>query len=535
MLDKLLSPALAAVLDEVPTPHVYRGPAELDALLDDWQGAGVRVDTLGWARSGRPIRCAVFGSSTKTFLAWGYPHPDEPFGGEALAFLGSKLVQGPLPGLEDWRFCLILCADPDETERNEIWMKGPRDAATFVRGAWRPTHLGIEVDYGFPLDYDPWTSDGEYVGRCRSRAECLVNCGGGPCTKLGTPYNPLPESLALAEAIDRFQPDVVASMHSTHTGGDYTFLLEKESPAVLDDLVAIPRAVGRVRHLGEPIDRGRQWRRATPDLIQERNLEYFKRALMRKPIWNPDYLYVSTHSAGAYVQAQGRGAQFICPESTQFLHEDFGDPHEWENLETVRISVEDRKSGRWRLVRILVNGEWIVAEQTPAEKTPLADPVETKVAQTRGMLGVRALAERRRQLARSDEIWDEIKGLPDLAEHPYLDERWRLRVPGAYVSDQAMKIFRLRDDYRKAATIAQAACFRWRWPLHTASMIGNFQNFLAAQDLSRPALAAAKADLDALQDDILSELPPQLTVEADGANAVRSQLARCFRIMLARS
>lgn len=534
MLSDILTPGLAALLGEVPTPKTYRTPAELDALLDSWGSAGAAVHILGHSRSGKEIRCAVFGDGPKTFLGWGYPHPDEPFGGEALAFLGEALAAGKLKELSEWRFCLVLCADPDETARNESWFKGARDAKTFVRGAWRPTHLGVEVDYGFEMEWGPWVKIPPYMkGRCRSRAECLVRCGGGPCKRTAYPRDPLPESKALATAIERYQPVVVASMHSTHTGGDYTFLLERERGPVFDDLLAIPEACGRPRHLGEPIDRGHHWRRAAPDLIIEKNLDYFRRKLERRPDYAPDKGWLKNHSAGMFVEAQELGAQFVCPETTQFVHPDFGNQQTHEQLERCLLSVEDRPKGRYRYVRIEIDGQWVVAEQERADDLPLAAPVEKWLPVTRSMLGVRALQARRRALGASDKLWDTLKDQSFLIDHPYLDERWQMSVPGAYVHDGSMLIFRTSSTYHRKPTIAQAACLNWRWPLHTASLLGNFQVFLSAQDQERPEIVKAKSALDKIQDAELGKLPPELRVEADGAEAVRSQLARCLRLLLA--
>jgi hypothetical protein len=533
MLESILTPSLATLLDEVPTPKTYRTPDELDAVMDSWAGMGANIALLGKSRSGRDIRCASFGSGPKTFLAWGYPHPDEPFGGEALAFLGDALGKGKVTDFPDWRFIIILCADPDETARNAPWFKGERDAKTFVRGAWRPTHLGVEVDYGFELEWGPWIPLPSYMkGRCRTRAECLIRCGGGPCKRTAYPRDTLPESKALAEAIERYKPDVVASMHSTHTGGDYTFLLEREKGPVFDDLLAIPGACGRPRHLGEPIDRGHHWRRNTPDLIIEKNLDYFRRKLERRADYAPDKGWIKNHSAGGVVQAQGKKAQFICPESTQFVHPDFDNTAPHEQLERCLISVEDRPKGRYRYVRIEIDGQWVVAEQTKAPTLPLAEPVEQWLPVSRSMLGVRALQARRRALGAADKIWDSLKDQVFLNDHPYMDERWQMSVPGSYVHDGSMLIFRMSETYHRKPTIAQAACFNWRWPLHTASLLGNFQVFLAAQDQERPEIIEAKLKLDKIQDGELGKLPPELRVEGDGAEAIRSQLARCLRLLI---
>lgn len=539
MLDEILTPAIARALEAIPAPAVYRGPDELDQLLDEWELRGAEVHVAGRSRGGRRIRFAVIGQGLKTFAAWGFPHPDEPIGAEALAALGELLLNGMLDELSGWRFVLMLCADPDQARHNDHWMHGPRDLETFVHGAWRPTHMSIEVDYGFPLEHWPWATNPLHEGCCRSRAECAVRCGGGPCKTLREIPSPLPESEAIAAMLDRYPPVVAASMHGTHTGGDYTFLLHREPSQVLDDLIRIPEAVGRVRHLGEPVDRGHRWRRDAPDLIHEKTLAYFQRVHLERPLGRPvehDEWFQGQYSAGNYVEAMFPGSQFACPETTQFLHPRFADTSPWLAEERCQVSVEDRKNGkRWRVVRILVDGEWVVAEQYPADGARRQKPVEKLLPQTRAMLAVRALVERRKAIHAADLIWARVAKLDGFEPHPYLDERHFLQVPGAFVHDKSMRLYRTSDEYRgRIPTEAQAACFQWRWPIHGAALLGNLHNFLDAQDTERPQVKKAVKDLERVQKRMLAPVPKELRVEHDPAAAVRSTLARALRLLLAR-
>jgi len=536
VLSEILTPGLAAFLRSPPPERAtYRTPQQLDAVLDGWQAAGAAVVTLGHSKQQRPIRAAVFGHGPRTMLAWGYPHPDEPLGAEALCWLGDGLAAGRLPDLDGWRCVLVLCADPDEASRQR-WMQGPRDARAFVSGAWRPSKLDWMVDYGFPLDWGPFWHPADYEGACRTRRECLRRCGPDGCLHEGHPHGPLPESLALAAAIDRFQPDVVAAMHNTHTGGDYTFLLEREDRRVMEALVALPGCFGLQRHLGEPIDRGRRWMADSPDLIQEPDLDDFRRELERIPGYDPQLVYQRNHSAGAYVQAQGRGAQFVCPESTMFRSVAFGDTSPLGERTSARVTVADRRRGRYELTWVRSrSGEWVVAHQRRvAPSTPARDE-QVDVEMTRGMLGVLALVERRRALKAADALWARVRTLAGLAWHPYMEERALLSVPGAFVHDRSMLIFRTRPDYQRPATRAQAASFRWLWPLHTASLLGNFRVFLAAQNQDRfPQLAEVDAQLARLQDAQLAKLPGPMLVEGARGPAMGSMLARVMALMLAR-
>lgn len=542
-LRSILGPGLAAAIEEVLEPECWPTPDELDDILERWSAAGAQLIELGQSSAGRPIRCAVIGlgqAPTKTMLAWGYPHPDEPIGAAALVALGEAALAGKLGELAYWRMALVLCADPDQASR-QLWLHGDGSAREFARGCWRPIHLGLEVDYGFPIDWGPFYQPPDYEGKCHTSEECARRCGGPPCRYAERPFRPLPESMALERALMMLRPELVFSMHCTHTGGDYTFLLAREDDDVLDDLVAIPAACGTVRHLGEPIDRGRRWRRHDPDLIRERTLENRRRALERHPAYKPGYAYAGNAAAVSVIEANLPGTQFVCPEATHFRHPDFGDTSLTDEQVTLRIAIEKRPRGTYQTTRFEDNGEWAIASQKTVSTAELrgrsASGREHEITTTapRSVLGVRALLRRRRALATADRIWERVAKLPGLAYHPYRDERARLTVPGAYVNDGSMLVFRTRPDYRRAATRAQAADFNWRWPLHTASLLGNMANFLRHQDPGEPEISRALRELDALIDAELVTVPPQLRDEAPKAPAMRSQLARVLRLMQARS
>lgn len=538
MLADLLTPALADWLGTPPPLGRYLDADELDRVVDGWSGRGARVTVLGFSGQGRPIRAASFGDGPRSMLAWGFPHPDEPLGAMALVWLGDGLAAGRLPDLAGWTVHLVLCADPDQVALNAGWLHGERSAQSFASGCWRPQHLGLEVDYGFQVDWGPfvpfaWGDDD--LLRCRSAADCAARCGPGGCRRRRLPFGPLSESAALAAAIDLFCPDVAATMHGVSAGGSYTFLLEGEDRRVMDDLLALPQACGTGRHLGEPIDGGRRWRTRTPDLIKEKKLASRLAGLQRSPGYDPDVAYHATFSVAEYLEAQGRGAQLITPEVAQFRHVAFGDDRPSGLTETVRVSVEDRPSGRWEMTRIQVDGQWVVAHQDRADGRVLRGPAQRQVPATRGMLGVRALMRRRRMLAAADDVWSSLLGQPWLVWHPALDERWATLVPGAFVHDRSMLIFRTRADYRRPATVAQAASFGWRWPLHSAALLGGLQGLIDRQDPARPEVAAAAARVGELRDRELAELPPELMWESDPGPAMRCALARVLRVMQARA
>jgi len=534
-LAELLTPSLEAMLKDIKPPSAYPGPDELDTILDAWRSQGAAVQLLGHSRQGSPIQAAVIGTGPKTFLGWGYPHPEEPIGAQGLVELGTAALQGKLSDLSDWRLVLVLCADPDNARR-QLWLRGDRTLMDFAAGSWRPTHLGLEVDYGFPIDHGPFYQPVDFAGRCRSLDDCPFDCASlAECRRAKLPFPPLPESIALQAAMKLFRPQLVAAMHSTHTSGDYTFLLRREKDEVLKDLTELPKAVGSMRHLGEPVDRGVRWKREAPDLIRERTYDYHRRRLERHQNYRADYAYAGNASAAVIVETMLPGSQFVCPETGLFRHPDFADTDLCQTKLSFRIAAEDRRRGRYLMTRYKRGDEWVVASQSRLEDGKRIKSRETQAAVTRAALGVDALLTRRASLAQADLIWERVKTLPDLTWHPYLEERRRTSVPGAYVGDQAMLIFRAREDYARVATISQAATFNWLWPIHTISLLANFRNFLVAQDQERPEIGAAVKQLTDIQAEQAKLLPVELQTEAPREIAIRSQLARVFRLMLAQA
>jgi hypothetical protein len=519
-------------LNGISEPDHYPSPQELDHVLDAWATRGALVETVGVSRGGHLIRCAVIGSGARRMLAWGFPHPDEPIGAAALVALGEGVLAGRLE-LPDWRLHLILCADPDEAARN-LWFDTPNTtAAAFAAGRWSPAHTGVEVDYGFPLTWGPFVSSPHYEGRCRTRQECAYRCGGGPCLRRDMPFAPLPESQALAHALDRYRPELVAAMHNAILGGDYTFLLEREPTAIFDDLIALPADYGRPRQLGESLDRGRRWRRDTPDLIREQRVQEAVSWLERRPGYRAEARYEDCHSAGNYIETMLPGSQFICPEVCYFHRPEFADTRALPETETVLVSVEERSRGRYEVVRVRDGEDWVIAEQRKTDAA-LSTPVLVERVPTRASLGTTAVIARRRALQAGDQLWERVLAASadePLYEHPYLDERWAQDTPGRLINGGSLRIFLSNPRYHLPATVAQAATYRWTWPMETAGRLANFQNFLAAQDLTRPELAAVKHELDELQQIELNRLPTDLQHEHSRASALRSQLARVLRLM----
>lgn len=530
-LQEILGSGAAAFLDDIASPKTWPSVVDLDRELDEWGKSGAHIAPLGSSLEGRRIRAAEIGSGKYTLFAWGYPHPDEPIGAAALVQLGRQALRGNLDFLEDWKIVLLLCADPDQASR-QSWLDGDGSMASWAGGVWRPTHLGIEVDYGFPINHPPFFQPANYDGACHTEAECSLRHGGPPCPRADRPWAPLPESKAILEGLRRYRPDIIASMHSTHTGGDYTFLLHREDRSTEDDLLRLPEAAGNMRYLGEAIDRGKRWRRDAPDLIREYTLEGYERELSRHPSYQEGNLYAGNASVSSLIESELPGSQFVCPETSLFRHEDFASLRPSNKKIEVQSGAIQRPRGLYEVLLFRQGSEWIVGQQERADR-PRALRQE-RIWAPRSVLGARALVRRRRALERADQVWEGLQGTR-ARNHLYREERSRIQVPGAYVGDNSMLIFRSREDYRRRANRAQEASFLWMWPAHTASLLGNFSSWLRSQDGERKEFQEASREIARLQKKEISRLPAELQREAPRDGGMRSQLARIFRLMYAKS
>lgn len=504
-------------IDEIDELDFFKDPSQLDQVLDDWRSRGVRIETVGKSLEGKEIKAAVFepdpvligADPVKTVLAWGYPHPDEPLGAESLVVLGNAILDhGDELEISHIRFVFILCGDPDNASR-QLW-HGPAmrartgqaqipDAAEYFFGVWRPTHLGLEIDYGFPLMWGPFEQRIDYIGACHNLVECDQGCTFlKECKFKDEPYGPLPESLALAGAMERFKPNLVFSMHSNHTGGDYTFLFLKEDKKTLRSLQEVV-ANYSVRHLGEALDRGQRWFQSDPDLFRERDLNFRKRELERMDGYNENATYLGNASAVNWIEANLEDTQFICPEATLFSHPDFGNTNLVDDKIQARLLKTRSEEGdmvekyyyndTYFARRKLKPGsssdlEFLDIGENHTGSTARPDNFDPKeMLLPRALLGVQAVYRRREIMDRIDHLWHSLNTQIDFDKypeinHPFKDDRAAIRVPGKFIGDQAMLIFRSREDYLNPATIAQAATFNFFWSAQTAFVVGNFNNFL---------------------------------------------------------
>jgi len=123
---------------------------------------------------GRPIRAAVLGEGPVRLYILGGIHGDERGGVDTTPLLLDHLLEG-IPSVFTVRF--VLDANPDGTI-----------AAT------RENHNGIDLNRNFPTE--------DFVGGPVHGAEPLSE----------------PESIALADDVESFEPDVILALHSAWTG-----------------------------------------------------------------------------------------------------------------------------------------------------------------------------------------------------------------------------------------------------------------------------------------------------------------------------
>lgn len=577
---EFLSKGQINFLEGIEELNYFSSPDQLNTILEDWKQQGVKIDRVGQSLSGEPIFAAVFEpdgiyldeNKTKTVLAWGYPHPDEPLGAEALVLLGEAMLSDRANDLElrHLRFVLILCGDPDNASR-QLWHGDKMqekygeqrlpDSAEYYFGVWRPTHLGLEIDYGFPLDWGPFNQPKDYLGACHSIVECTSGCSRlGKCAHAEEPFGPLPESLALVTAMEKYKPELVFSMHSNHSGGDYTFLFKRESKLLMNQLIKIPE-IFSYRHLGEPLDRGHRWSQSIPDLFRERDLGYRKKSLERLDRYEEGARYLGNASAVNWIEANLPGTQFVCPEATLFRTEDYAN----ENIidQKIDIQVLRTKNNKGSLVDKYYYQDSYIAQkkveddtiQMPALNDDISEFQDHAASTQRStnfrsevivlpkaLLGVQALERRRFVMDMIDKLWIGLNEEIDFHKyaalhHPFRDERDAITVPGKFIGDQSMLIFRTREDYMKPSTIAAAATFRYFWSAQTSFVVGNFNNYLQYILASAEELKITTNDLYIIEDyqrklltlqqTELIKLPEDLQ-NIQTAPAIKSILGRLF-------
>ncbi len=172
-------------------------PDQVEAKIDALAKAGVKVETIGHSREGRPLYALSVGKGPKNVVAMAGAHPDEPVGTVTCLHLAQRLATDPrLAALcEQATFHFVPMANPDGSAANASWLPswGPRpDLGAYLSQVRRDVPKD-DVEFGFP-------SDPSQAVR--------------------------PENAAIAGWFDRIgKIDHYVSLHSMFIGGGALFLL----------------------------------------------------------------------------------------------------------------------------------------------------------------------------------------------------------------------------------------------------------------------------------------------------------------------
>ncbi|WP_300267234.1 M14 family zinc carboxypeptidase [Microbacterium sp.] len=182
----------------------------------------ITVERIGTSRLGEPIRLYHVGTGSRSALIVGAVHPNEPIGSLTIVHLVEQLVHDEAfrDGL-DTAWHIIPCADPDGTRLNEGWFGDPADRERYAREFFRPAP-DEQVEWTFPFDYKTAYFDAM-----------------------------MPETQALARAIDSTRPDLYVPLHNSEGGGAY-FYLSRAVPALYPLLHQVTASCDVPLHVGEP-------------------------------------------------------------------------------------------------------------------------------------------------------------------------------------------------------------------------------------------------------------------------------------------
>jgi hypothetical protein len=395
---------------------------------------------------------------------------------------------------------MVLCADPDQAELNTPWINST-GLDSYLEHHWRPIYQHLEVDYQFPIDHPPFWQPRHMSIRGLNQ--------------------PLPESLALAQLIEKIQPQLLGLMHGNHVSGVYTYLSHRPHHSLVEAWDEGTECFGLQAHLGERPDPGKRWQTKRPDLLKERRLaDRLRRAEKRFGDLEGRRL-VGCVSVAQFLESLNPEAVVLTPEVGLWQPEGIGDVSPSEQNRKVRIEHKNTSKGWrqfWYGALTMPDGQQqtVCYHVLPAEGPSRA---KTKtVPLTAGMAGVEAVELRRWFLIHTDRIYREAS-LPH--ETVRLFERSKISVPGERVNDQSMLIFRTAATYQREATRAQWADLHYRWGMQTCIWIGHGLQLYLEQGDERSARAQAKL-LAQAKKTLLGGLPEVVPTELQ----VRSQVHR---------
>ncbi|WP_243229286.1 M14 family zinc carboxypeptidase [Microbacterium sp. CIAB417] len=228
MLDP--APALGTVEDILrragAVPRFERIPSvdELNHRLEDLRRAHpdlIAVERIGTTRLGEPIPMYHVGEGSRSALIVGGVHPNEPIGSLTILHLMDELISDQAFRVgSDTCWHIVPCADPDGMRLNEGWFAQPHDRERYAREFFRPAP-DEQVEWTFPFAYKAAYFDAM-----------------------------MPETQALARAIDETRPDLYVPLHNSEGGGAY-FYLSRPLPQLYPLLHEVTASQGVPLHTGE--------------------------------------------------------------------------------------------------------------------------------------------------------------------------------------------------------------------------------------------------------------------------------------------
>lgn len=181
----------------------------------------IRAQRIGTSRLGEPISLYTVGVGARSALIVGGVHPNEPIGSLTILHLTEQLVSdAPFREQLDTTWHIVPCADPDGMRLNEGWFADPSDRERYAREFYRPAP-DEQVEWTFPFSYKKAYFDAM-----------------------------MPETQALARAIDTAEPDLYVPLHNSEGGGAY-YYLSRPAPDLYPLLHALPASLGVPLHTGE--------------------------------------------------------------------------------------------------------------------------------------------------------------------------------------------------------------------------------------------------------------------------------------------
>lgn len=209
-----------AVPEQASIPTVDELHEQIEALRAT-RPELVTVERIGTSRLGEPIRLYHVGSGRRSALIVGGVHPNEPIGSLTILHLVAQLLTDESFREQlDTSWHIIPCADPDGMRLNEGWFADPSDRERYARGFFRPAP-DEQVEWTFPFDYKSAYFDAM-----------------------------MPETRALAGAIDATRPDLYVPLHNSEGGGAY-FYLSRPVPQLYPLLHEVTASCGVPLHAGE--------------------------------------------------------------------------------------------------------------------------------------------------------------------------------------------------------------------------------------------------------------------------------------------